>query len=208
MSTDTTERIAGAGAVAVAARLERRRTGGRPRRHHPDGTPRRRPAASVGLCGRGRPGGASGGYRRWPGRTPSTLLFAEDEAVAVGVGLQRTAALAGERAEAAVRALAKLDAALPGPLRRWLRALRSVVSHTGIASGRRSARRAEPHCRRDSQSGAAAVRLLLRPHNWRPADAARRAYRLVAADHRIGTCRRSTSTVTTGGCSPRPRQAR
>ena len=79
--------------------------------------------------------GASGGYRLARGRAVPPLLFAEDEAVAVGVGLQRTAALAGgAEAEAAVRALAKLDAALPGPLREQLRALRSVVSHTGIAS--------------------------------------------------------------------------
>ena len=79
--------------------------------------------------------GASGGYRLARGRAVPPLLFAEDEALAVGVGLHRTAALAGgAEAEAAVRALAKLDAALPAPLREQLRALRTVVSHTGVAS--------------------------------------------------------------------------
>ena len=79
--------------------------------------------------------GAGGGYWLARGRAVPPLLFTEDEAVAVGVGLQRTAALAtGADAESAVRALVKLDAALPGPLRDRLRDLRGVVSHTGRAS--------------------------------------------------------------------------
>ncbi|MFT4296402.1 MAG: YafY family protein [Micropruina sp.] len=76
--------------------------------------------------------GAAGGYWLSRGRAVPPLLFTEDEAVAVGVGLQRTAALGiGADAESAVGALVKLDAALPGPLRDRLRDLRSVVSHTG-----------------------------------------------------------------------------
>ena len=79
--------------------------------------------------------GAGGGYWLARGRAVPPLLFTEDEAVAVGVGLQRTAALAtGADAESAVRALVKLDAALPAPLRDRLRELRSAVSHTGTAS--------------------------------------------------------------------------
>ncbi len=76
--------------------------------------------------------GAAGGYRLARGRAVPPLLFTEDEAVAVGVALQRAAALAsGPDAEAAVGALVKLDGALPGPLRERLRDLRSFVSHTG-----------------------------------------------------------------------------
>ena len=76
--------------------------------------------------------GAVGGYRLARGRAVPPLLFTEDEAVAVGVALQRAAALtSGPDAEAAVGALVKLDGALPGPLRERLRDLRSFVSHTG-----------------------------------------------------------------------------
>ena len=76
--------------------------------------------------------GSAGGYRLARGRAVPPLLFTEEEAVAVGIGLQRTAALAdGTDAEAAVGALTKLDAALPGPLRDRLRDLRTAVSHTG-----------------------------------------------------------------------------
>ncbi len=76
--------------------------------------------------------GAAGGYRLARGRAVPPLLFTEDEAVAVGVSLQRTAALgSGPDAESAVGAMVKLDAALPGPLRERLRDLRTVVSHTG-----------------------------------------------------------------------------
>ena len=77
--------------------------------------------------------GSAGGYRLARGRAVPPLLFAEDEAVAVGVGLQRAASLSsGGEAEAAVRALAKLDAALPGQLRQQLRDLGRFVSHTGM----------------------------------------------------------------------------
>ncbi len=76
--------------------------------------------------------GAAGGYRLARGRAVPPLLFTEDEAVAIGVALQRAAALtSGPDAESAVGALVKLDAALPGPLRERLRDLRSFVSHTG-----------------------------------------------------------------------------
>ncbi len=79
--------------------------------------------------------GSAGGYWLARGRAVPPLLFTEDEAVAVGVGLQRTAALAsGPDAEAAVGALTKLDAALPAPLRERLRDLRAFVSHTGTAA--------------------------------------------------------------------------
>lgn len=76
--------------------------------------------------------GSAGGYRLARGRAVPPLLFTEDEVVAVGLGLQRTAALsAGSDAEDALRALAKLDAALPGPLRERLRDLRSSVRVAG-----------------------------------------------------------------------------
>ncbi len=76
--------------------------------------------------------GSAGGYWLARGRAVPPLLFTEDEAVSVGLGLQRIAALAaGSDAEAAVGALTKLDAALPGPLRDRLRDLRTFVSHTG-----------------------------------------------------------------------------
>lgn len=79
--------------------------------------------------------GATGGYRLARGRAVPPLLFAEDEAVAVGVGLQRAAALApGAGSEAALRALTKLEAALPGPLRAQLADLRQFVSYTGAVA--------------------------------------------------------------------------
>ncbi|MCW3159095.1 helix-turn-helix transcriptional regulator [Micropruina sonneratiae] len=83
--------------------------------------------------------GVAGGYRLSRGRAVPPLLFTEDEAVAIGLGLQRTAALGeGAEAEDAVSALAKLDAALPAPLRERLRDLRDTVRHTGLPT-RRSA---------------------------------------------------------------------
>ncbi len=79
--------------------------------------------------------GNAGGYRLARGRAIPPLLFAEDEVVAVGIGLQRMAALSdGAQAEAALRALAKLESALPAPLRAQLADLRRFVSHTGTAA--------------------------------------------------------------------------
>lgn len=77
--------------------------------------------------------GAAGGYRLARGRAVPPLLFTEDEVVAVGLGLQRTATLgAGADAGDALQALVKLDAALPGPLRERLRDLRTAVRHSGV----------------------------------------------------------------------------
>ena len=79
--------------------------------------------------------GASGGYRLARGRAIPPLLFAADEVVAVGVALQRTAALSdGAESESALRALTKLEATLPAPLRARLADLRSFVSHTGVTT--------------------------------------------------------------------------
>lgn len=79
--------------------------------------------------------GASGGYRLARGRAIPPLLFAEDEVVAVGVALQRTAALSdGAESESALRALTKLEATLPAPLRARLADLRSFISHTGMTT--------------------------------------------------------------------------
>jgi len=79
--------------------------------------------------------GRAGGYRLARGRAVPPLLFAEDEVVAVGVGLQRMAALSdGAEAEAALRALAKLEAALPAPLRAQLTDLRRFISHIGASA--------------------------------------------------------------------------
>lgn len=79
--------------------------------------------------------GIAGGYRLARGRAVPPLLFSEDEVVAVGLALQRTAGLgAGSDAEDALRAMVKLDAALPGPLRERLRDLRMAVRHSGVAA--------------------------------------------------------------------------
>lgn len=78
--------------------------------------------------------GAAGGYWLARGRAVPPLLFTEDEAIAVGVGLHRSAALAaGPYAEAALGALAKLDAALPAAVRANLSGLLDAVRHLGQA---------------------------------------------------------------------------
>lgn len=72
---------------------------------------------SLGYSVQASPG-VAGGYRLGPGTTMPALLFDDEEAVAVAIGLR----LAGERnvggiGEASLRVLGKLEQVLPIPLR-------------------------------------------------------------------------------------------
>ncbi len=72
--------------------------------------------------------GSGGGYRLGPGAVLPPLLFEDDEAVAVAVGL-RSATLAGVAGieETAVRALAKLEQVLPSRLRHRVQTLQAAI---------------------------------------------------------------------------------
>jgi predicted DNA-binding transcriptional regulator YafY len=74
--------------------------------------------------------GSAGGYRLAAGAHLPPLVFDDDEAVAVAVGLRvATGAAIGGIEDASIRALAKLEQVLPGHLRRRVSALHgSVVS--------------------------------------------------------------------------------
>ncbi|MEL6890170.1 MAG: HTH domain-containing protein, partial [Actinomycetota bacterium] len=73
--------------------------------------------------------GAAGGYRLAAGTHLPPLLFDDDEAVAIGVGLltATTTPLAGIETTA-LRALAKLETLLPDRLRRRLTAINAAAS--------------------------------------------------------------------------------
>ena len=72
--------------------------------------------------------GSGGGYRLSPGAVLPPLLFEDDEAVAVAVGL-RSATLAGVAGieETAMRALAKLEQVLPSRLRHRVQTLQAAI---------------------------------------------------------------------------------
>lgn len=72
--------------------------------------------------------GPAGGYQLGAGRSLPPLMLADDEALAVAVGLSAagTAGVAG-LPEASARALGKLDVVLPTRLRRRLAALRAAI---------------------------------------------------------------------------------
>jgi biotin operon repressor len=72
--------------------------------------------------------GSGGGYRLGPGAVLPPLLFEDDEAVAVAVGL-RSATLAGVAGieETAMRALAKLEQVLPSRLRHRVQTLQVAI---------------------------------------------------------------------------------
>ena len=72
--------------------------------------------------------GPAGGYQLGAGRSLPPLMLSDDEALAVALGLGSAAAtsVAG-MADAASRALAKLDVVLPTRLRRRLLALRGAI---------------------------------------------------------------------------------
>ncbi|MFI7419462.1 helix-turn-helix transcriptional regulator [Nonomuraea sp. NPDC049684] len=76
--------------------------------------------------------GIGGGYRLGPGQDLPPLLLDDEEAIATAVSLLAGAdsAVAGA-GEAAIRALAKLDAVLPARLRHEVRALSGVVESFG-----------------------------------------------------------------------------
>ncbi|RDI67621.1 helix-turn-helix transcriptional regulator [Nocardia pseudobrasiliensis] len=76
--------------------------------------------------------GAGGGYRLAAGAALPPLVFEDEEAVAVAVGLRVAAgqAVAGIE-EAAVGALAKLEQVLPGRLRRRVRVVAGATSAVG-----------------------------------------------------------------------------
>ena len=83
----------------------------------------------LGYCVDARPG-SDGGYRLAAGARLPPLVFDDDEAVAVVVGLRAAAgaAIAGIE-ETSVRALAKVEQALPDRLRRRVSALdASIIS--------------------------------------------------------------------------------
>lgn len=71
--------------------------------------------------------GAGGGYSLGRGQVLPPLLLDEDEAVAVTVALASAALAGGGHAEPALRAMSKLDALMPGPLRHRLSALRTAA---------------------------------------------------------------------------------
>ncbi len=75
--------------------------------------------------------GVEGGYQFAPGSAMPPLLLADEEAVAValGLGLAATGAVAGIE-EASVRALAKIEQVLPARLGRRVSALRSMIVTT------------------------------------------------------------------------------
>jgi len=72
--------------------------------------------------------GSGGGYRLGPGAVLPPLLFEDDEAVVVAVGL-RSATLSGVAGieETAVRALAKLEQVLPSRLRHRVQTLQAAI---------------------------------------------------------------------------------
>jgi predicted DNA-binding transcriptional regulator YafY len=80
--------------------------------------------------------GTAGGYQLGAGATLPPLLLADDEAVAVAVGL-RTAASGTVTGieEASVRALSKLEQVLPPRLRRRVAALSSFIMPLANAAG-------------------------------------------------------------------------
>lgn len=73
--------------------------------------------------------GVAGGYQLGAGRSLPPLLLEDDEALAVAMGLRMAAAgTVTGMAEAAVRALTKLDQVLPARLRRRVHTLHEAVS--------------------------------------------------------------------------------
>lgn len=70
--------------------------------------------------------GVAGGYRLGAGAALPPLLLDDDEAVAVAVGLQTAAGVAGIE-ETSVRALAKLEQVLPSRLRHRVNAMHSAT---------------------------------------------------------------------------------
>jgi predicted DNA-binding transcriptional regulator YafY len=77
--------------------------------------------------------GVGGGYQLGPGQTLPPLLFDDEEAIATAVALLAGAdnAGAGNRGDAALRALTKLDQVLPARLKHEVRALHSAVESFG-----------------------------------------------------------------------------
>lgn len=90
---------------------------------------------ALGYCVDTAPG-EGGGYRLGRGQVLPPLLLDDDEATAATVALTGVV-LGGQgvQAEAALRALAKLDAVTPPPLRRRLDVLRQAVSLPERADG-------------------------------------------------------------------------
>jgi predicted DNA-binding transcriptional regulator YafY len=78
--------------------------------------------------------GAAGHYRLGAGAKLPPLLLDDEEAVAVAIGLQSSAAVAGIE-ESSARALAKLEQVLPHRLRRKVTALHSTVVHVTEDTG-------------------------------------------------------------------------
>ncbi len=79
--------------------------------------------------------GRFGGYRLKPGFKLPPLMFAEDEVLAISVGLLSVRRLGlAETAPAVERALAKLDRVLPPPLRRQVQGIQASLAFTPIRS--------------------------------------------------------------------------
>ena len=73
--------------------------------------------------------GPTGGYRLAAGRTLPPLLFQDDEALAIAIGLRVAAKLAlTDLDDASVRALAKIQQVLPTRLRHRVRSLSAATS--------------------------------------------------------------------------------
>jgi predicted DNA-binding transcriptional regulator YafY len=80
--------------------------------------------------------GSSGHYRLGAGADLPPLLFEDDEAVAVAIGLRAASASAIERvAESSARALAKLEQVLPSRLRRRVHTLVATTTHVAHDAG-------------------------------------------------------------------------
>ncbi len=78
--------------------------------------------------------GVAGGYRLGAGAALPPLLLDDDEALAVAIGLRTaTAGSVAGNAEAAVRALTKLEQLLPARLRRRVAALHAAVTPLHLA---------------------------------------------------------------------------
>ncbi|MGL4256275.1 MAG: helix-turn-helix transcriptional regulator [Microbacterium sp.] len=80
--------------------------------------------------------GAAGGYRLEAGSAVPPLLLADEEAVAMAIGLRVAASqrlVSGP--ETTITALAKLEQVLPAPLRRRVNALAETVQPAGLNAG-------------------------------------------------------------------------
>lgn len=114
--------------------------------------------------------GRYGGYRLMPGYKLPPLMFDDDEATAVVLGL-----LAGRRlglpGEAAGTALAKVQRVLPGPLRDRVRALQETLGFTSVS--REGEAPAAETVLTLAQAARERRRVLMRYRSWKGIDSER-----------------------------------